>query len=68
MKYLDYFINPNNYMVFDSRWLIKKIEKRNSNWSYRWISVRGGLILIKFVLEGIHVQWLAFTHISSSIL
>ena len=55
MKYLDYFINPKNYMVAHWKWLIKKIEKRISNLSYRWIFMRGRLVLIKYVLEGIHV-------------
>ena len=55
MKYLDYFINSKNYMVAHSKWLIKKIEKRINNLSYRWISMRGRFVLIKFVLEGIHV-------------
>lgn len=55
MKYLGYFLTPNNYRVAGWNWLVQKFEKRISNWSYRWLTMVGRLVLVKFVLEGLHV-------------
>ena len=44
----------------DWDWLISKVEKRIKNWSYRWLSKGGKLILIKSVLEVIPVYWMHF--------
>jgi hypothetical protein len=45
MKYLGFFLKPNSYRVNDWLWLLKKIEKRIGNWTYRWISLGGRLTL-----------------------
>jgi hypothetical protein len=34
MKYLGFFLKPNNYRVNDWLWLLKKIEKRIGNWTF----------------------------------
>ena len=68
LKYLGYFINPNRYKVSHWRWLIQKFEKKNNNWTYRWLSMGDRLTLIKVILEGIYVYWLCFSHIPSSVL
>jgi len=68
MKYLGYFIKPDDYRVVDWRWLIQKIEKRINNWSFRWLSMGGRLTLVKSLLEGILVYLLSLAHIPSSIL
>ena len=51
LKYLGYFIKPNNYRISDWKWLIHKFEKRLSNWSYIWVSLGGKLTLLKVVLS-----------------
>jgi hypothetical protein len=50
MKYLGFYIKPNNYRVADWKWLIQKVEKRIGNWTFCWISLGGRLILTKYVL------------------
>jgi len=35
MKYLGFYLKPNNYMNPDLRWLITKLEKRSSYWSFK---------------------------------
>ena len=45
MKYLGFFLKPNNYKVKDWLWLLQKIEKRIGNWTFRWLSLGGRLTL-----------------------
>lgn len=52
MKYLGYFLKPNNYRVADWNWFVQKLEKIISNWSFKWLSMGGIMVLMKFVLEG----------------
>jgi hypothetical protein len=68
MKYLGFYIKPNNYRVADWKWLIQKVEKRIGNWTFCWISLGGKLILTKYVLQSLHVYWLSLVKIPSSIL
>ena len=60
MKYLGFFLKPCRYLLKDWDWLIAKAEKRIKNWSYRWLSRGGKLILIKSVLEALPVYWMHF--------
>ena len=60
LKYLGFHLKPCRYLIKDWDWLIAKVEKRVTNWSYRWFSKGGKLILIKFVLESIPVYWMHF--------
>ena len=55
-------------MINDSLYLIKKIEKRISNWAYRFLSIGGRITLIWFVLQGILVYWFSLIMLLSSIL
>jgi hypothetical protein len=57
-KYLGFFLKPNCYSVNDWRWLIIKVEKIISNWCHRWLTLGGIFILVKSVLESIHVYCL----------
>lgn len=66
-KHLGYFTMPNSYRVVDWRWLVQKFDKRINNWSFRWLSLGGRLIFLKFVLEGILVYWLSLAYILTSI-
>ena len=60
MKYLGFYLKPCRYLLKDWDWLIIKVEKRINNWSFRWLSKGGKLILIKAVLEAIPVYWMHF--------
>jgi hypothetical protein len=57
LKYLGFFLKPNDYKVSDWIWLLQKIEKRVGHWSFRWLSLGGRLVLIKYVLQNIPVYW-----------
>jgi len=60
MKYLGFHLKPCRYLIKDWDWLIIKVEQRIQNWSFRWLSKGGKLILIKAVLEAIPVYWMHF--------
>jgi hypothetical protein len=59
-KYLGCFLKPNCYTKADWIWLEKKIEKRISNWSHRWLTLGGRVTLVKVVLESIPVYWISW--------
>jgi hypothetical protein len=67
-RYLGYFLKPDSYKVEDWHWLISKFEKRINLWCNRWLSIGGRYVLIKVVLEGQPVYWMAMAHIPSSML
>ena len=60
MKYLVFHLKCCKYLLKDWDWLIAKVERRIRNWSFRWLSKGGKLILIKVVLEAILVFWMYF--------
>jgi hypothetical protein len=68
MKYLDFSLKPNGYRVEDWKWLLEKISKRISNWTFQWLSLGGRLVLVKAVLQSIHVYWLSLAKVPTSIL
>jgi hypothetical protein len=68
MKYLGFYLKPNNYRVGDWNWMVQKVEKRIGNWSFHWLSLGGRLILAKSVLQSLHVYWLSLVKIPSSML
>jgi hypothetical protein len=68
MKYLGFYLKPNNYRVADWKWMIQKVEKKIGNWSFCWPSLGGRLILEKSVLQRLPVYWLSLVKIPSSIL
>jgi hypothetical protein len=68
MKYLGFFLKPNNYRVNDWMWLLKKIEKRIGNWTFRWLSLGGRLTLATSVLQSIPVYWLSLVKLPTSVL
>jgi hypothetical protein len=47
MKYLVFYLKPNNYRVADWNWMIQKVEKRIGNWTFCWITLGERLILAK---------------------
>jgi hypothetical protein len=68
MKYLGFSLKPNSYRVSDWSWLIKKIEKKIGNWTYRWLSLGDRLTLATSVLQSIPVYWLSLEKALISIL
>ena len=67
-KYLGFFLKPNSYRVKDWHWLIKKIDKRISNWSYRFLTLGGNLTLIKATLQSIPVYWCSLVKLPVSVI
>ena len=67
-KYLVFFLKPNNYRVKDWFWIIKKIEKRISNWNFRFLSLGGMPTLIKATLQRIPIYWCSLVKILASII
>lgn len=59
LKYLGYYLNPNDYKVADWLWLLKKIEPRVFCRCYRWLSLDGRSVLLK-VLFFVGFLWCMF--------
>jgi hypothetical protein len=68
LKFLGFFIKPNDYGINDWRWLIAKAEKRINLWCIKWLSRDGWLVLVKSVLEAILVYWKSLYYIPKIIL
>jgi hypothetical protein len=68
LKYLGFHLKPNCYKKEDWLWLIEKLEKRLNNWSFRWLSRAGHLILVKLVLEAIPFYWMSLAWIPKGVL
>lgn len=68
LKYLGYWLKPTTQKVADWAWLITKVEKRITCWSFRYLSRAGRFTLIKFVLEATPVFWMALAWIPRNIL
>lgn len=60
-KYLGFHLKPDTYRKQDWFWLVEKIENWVKQWSYKWLSRVGRLVLIKMVLMVILVYWTALT-------
>jgi hypothetical protein len=63
LKYLGFSLKPNDYRKEDWTWLLKKLEKRLSSWSHKWLSRAGRLVLVKSVLEAIPIFWMSLSWI-----
>jgi hypothetical protein len=68
MKYLGFCLKPNGYRIVDWNWFIEKVVKRINNWTFRWLSLGGRLILVKDVLQSIHVYWFSLAKVPTSII
>jgi hypothetical protein len=68
MKYLGFYLKPNNHRKADWLWLIAKLEKWLQVWSHKWLSQAGRLVLIKSMLEAIPIYWMSFSWIPKGIL
>ena len=67
-KYLGYRLKPLGYHTSDWRWMIELFEKKIQNWTYRYLSLGGRVVLIKVVLTGLAVYWFAWDRCPKSIL
>ena len=63
LKYLGFQLKPKCYLKSDWSWLIAKMEKRFKQWSHRWLSHAGRVVLVKSILEAIHVYWMSLAWI-----
>jgi hypothetical protein len=68
MKYLGFCLKPNGYRLVDWNWLIEKVDKRINNWTSRWLSLGGRLVLVKVVLQSIPVYWFSLAKVPISII
>ena len=67
-KYLGYHLKPLGYHTSDWRWMIELFERKIQNWTYRYLSRGGRVVLIKAVLTGLAVYWFALARCPKSIL
>ena len=67
-KYLGYYLKPLGYCTNDWRWIIKRFEKRISNWTHKLLSLGSRLILMKSVLMGLAVYWLTLARMLKTIM
>ena len=68
MKYLGFFLKPNDYRKRDWVWLLEKLEKRLKTWNHRWLSRDGRLVMFKAIMEAIPVYWMSLAWIPKGIL
>jgi len=68
LKYLGFHLTPNNYHKEEWKWLLSKLEKRLTGWSFRWLLRAGRLTLTKAVLESIPIYWMPLDWILKGIL
>ena len=54
-KYLGNYLKPLGYGIKDWRWFLLKFEKKLSNWTYKFLSLGGKLVLVKSVLTSLVV-------------
>ena len=67
-KYLGFVLKPNACSFKYWMWLYKKIEGRIGCWTYKFLSRRGRLVLLKGALQRISVYWATIAYISKGIL
>jgi hypothetical protein len=63
VKYLGFFLKPNDYEYEDWTWLYNKVEAKFSMWCNTWLSHEGRLVLVKAVSEIILVYWITIVKI-----
>ena len=67
-NYMGYYLKPLGYRVNDWLWIIQKLEKRISHWTFQYLSLGGRLILVQSVLSSIPVYWMGLAPIPATIL
>jgi hypothetical protein len=67
-KYLGFYIKAGYQRKEEWSWLIKRVEKKISNWCYRWLSLGGRFTLLKVVLESQPIYWLSLAVVPISVL
>lgn len=59
LKYLGFYLKPNDYRKDDLKWLVSKIEKRLKVRCHQWLLRAGRLVMVKSVPEAIPIYWLS---------
>lgn len=68
LKYLGFYLKPNDYKINEWMWLIAKVEKIIKAWCFRWFYRFRRLVLIKSVLEVISIFWISLSLIPLGVL
>jgi hypothetical protein len=68
LKYINFDLKPNAYLVDNWLWLFKKIKEKNYLWVHRLLSRGGCLVLLNSVLNNIPVYWASISKIPKGIL
>ncbi len=68
LKYLEYWLKPNNYRIQDWNWLITKLEKQIMHWCNRYLPLARRLVLINSVLNGLPVYCFTLAQVPISII
>ena len=45
-SYLGFYLKPLGYKVNDWLWILQRVEKRISHWTYQYLSLGGRLVLV----------------------
>jgi hypothetical protein len=68
LKYLGFYLEPNDYGKRDWQWLIATVQKRLFVCYNHWLSRGGRLILVKSILEAIPIYWMSLVFVPKDIL
>jgi hypothetical protein len=68
INYIGFFLKAETLKPIDWNWLLAKVENRISHWCNHWLTLGGCYTLLKGVLEGHPVFWMALAAIPSSVL
>ena len=66
-KYLGNWLKHLRYGMNEWWWIIKNFERRIGNWSYRYLSLGGRMIIVRSVLCGILLYCFSLARIPKSI-
>ena len=67
-KYQGLSLKPNSYKNLDWLWLVKRIDKKLSNWVYRFLSLGRRLNLVQEVLSSVSLYWFSLMMVPKSII
>ena len=65
---MGFYLKPLGYHTSDWIWLIHLFKRKIKNWTYRYLSLGGRVVLIRAVLTGLAVYWFALARCPKSIL
>ena len=68
IKCLVFPLKPNAYKKKDWAWILKKLSLKVPEWTSRWLSLGGRLLLIIAILQGIYVYWFSLFKVPKGII